>query len=147
VLADVADTFTDDSAKSSNFAASGSLLSADAPLRRVWLKFAHPMADSNATATLRFYSDVATSKATYVYGAPEGWTESGLSFDSAPALSARVATISNLVVGWNTVSIPLSGQDTSSTISLVLMRDDPAGAEISVRSRERSEKPTLTIPR
>jgi hypothetical protein len=121
------------------------LAAADAPLRRIWLKFAKPAADTNATATLRFYSDVATGKPTYVYGTTEGWTEMGLTDDNAPALGGLVATVPSLSVGWNTVNIPLSGQDTASTMSFVLVRTDPAGAEISVRSRETSSKPTLSI--
>jgi hypothetical protein len=123
------------------------MLVSDAPVRRTWLKFAKPASDSNATATLRFYSDTPTSKPTTVYGVTENWTEGTLTSANAPALGAVAATVPKLVVGWNTVQIPLSGQDTASTLSFVLVRTDPAGAEVSVRSRESTQKPTLTIPR
>lgn len=147
VLSDVADTYTDSGVRTTNFGTAVRLKVSDAPVRRMWVKFAKPAADTNATATLRFYSDTVTSRTTSIYGAPESWTESGLTHSNAPAVGGLVATKASLVVGWNTVSVPLSGQNTSDTLSFVLVRTDPTGAEVLARSREATEKPTLTIPR
>ena len=93
VLPLVADTYTDGGASTTSFGASPGLLTADAPLRRVWLKFAEPKSESIASATLRFYSDVSTARTTYVYGAGEGWAETALTHSNAPALGSLIMTI------------------------------------------------------
>jgi hypothetical protein len=141
-----ADAYVTSAAPGTNFGTGYTLFTqASGPQQRAYLRF--PVAGLTGTVTsavLQLYSYSTYAAGVKVFTSPATWTETGLTYDSAPATGAQVGTGTNLVVN-TTAAIDVTPAVTGNgTVSLVVTTDRTTANKFAARESS-INRPTLVV--
>jgi hypothetical protein len=133
-FAPTADAYVSSAARSTNFGTATTLKFGASPSQHAYLLFnVQGSSGPIANATLRVWATGAGSAAS-VHGTTTAWTETGLTYNNAPAYGATLATVSNFAaaswLSYNVTSL-VTGNG-----AVAFMYTSASATPISIASRE-----------
>jgi len=141
----VADSYVDASSPSTNYGTKLYVRADASPVRRAYLRFVVSGVGSADSALLKFYAESSSSGGIEVRGVSNnGWGETTISYNNAPAVGAVVAATGGIAAGsWVTVDVSdlVTG---NGTYSIALTTPDDTAVKLT--SREGSNKPQIIVP-
>jgi hypothetical protein len=143
-LAAAADATVDRNYPTTNYGTATELLATKSPERRGYLRFDIPSVDAGIqSAVLSFYVPSAATGGADVFLTGSSWSEGTLTFNNAPALGTKVATVRKASASW--VSVDVTTAAASGQALSVAIRTASKSGSWKVSSRESSSGAKLEI--
>jgi hypothetical protein len=139
-----ADSYVSSAATSTNFGTALQLRIDGSPVVRSYLAFDLSSVSGGITAaTLRVYASSAAPLGYEVHATSGGWTETGVTFASSPAVGALVAKTGAFSAGtWTSVDVT-SAVSAGGLVYFAIV--DPSATAVALESRESANSPTLEL--
>jgi hypothetical protein len=139
-----ADSYVSSAAPSTNFGTAVQLRIDGSPVVRSYMAFdLRSLSGSVTSATLHVYANSASSAGYGVDAAAGGWTETGITFASAPSVGSLISKIGAFSAGtWTSIDVT-SAVTSGEFVYLAIV--DPSAAAVSLASRESTHSPTLAV--
>jgi hypothetical protein len=139
-----ADSYVSSVATSTNFGTALQLRIDGSPVVRSYLAFdLRSVSGVVASATLHVYASSAAPLGYEVHATSGGWTETGVTFASSPAVGALVAKTGAFSAGmWTSVDVT-SAVSPGGLVYFAIV--DPSTTAVALESRESTNSPTLEL--
>ncbi len=140
-----ADTYADSSAPTTNFGGAAQLRVDGSPTVDAFLRFdVKTVSGTVQRATLRLYANSASTTGYDVYVTSGGWTESGLNWTTAPALSSKSLGSAGAFAADTSTDVDVTpAVRAGGSVDLAIL--DRSATAISFGSRESANPPTLLL--
>ena len=140
-----ADSYVSSAARTTNYGSASTLKFGATPSQHAYLMFNVTGTGSITNATLRVWATAAGSGAS-VHSTTTAWTESGLTYNNAPAYGATLSTVSGFAAGtWLTYNVTSL---VSANGLVAFMYTSAASTPLSIAAREDvAHAPQLVVTR